>query len=291
LSNYAAENLLVSANLIGIDFGSTFMKATLVKPGQPFAIVENTASGRKTESMVTLGSENRLYGKDSFLESSKYPLTTFSDLHRTFGKKFDSDELAKFKEQRFVTNEYVADERGNIALKVTRAKHGDSEEEEEILYSEEIMAMLLSLVKGFAEKQAEGGVRDCVITVPSWFTYDQRLMVRDAAERMAGLKVLQLVHENVAAATMFGIDKKMALNETLTVLFYNMGAMDTEATIVRYSVYNVSAKKTSPYIDILAESHSVDSGIKDLDLKMVHILADKFNALKEREGKPDVRTN
>lgn len=74
------------------------MKATLVKPGQPFAIVENTASGRKTEAMVTLGSENRLFGKDSFLESGKYPLTTFSELHRTFGKKFDADAIAAFKE-------------------------------------------------------------------------------------------------------------------------------------------------------------------------------------------------
>ena len=76
----------VSANLIGIDFGSSYIKATLVKPGQPFSIVENTASGRKTESMVTLGVENRLFGKDSFLESGKFPLTTFSELFRTFGK-------------------------------------------------------------------------------------------------------------------------------------------------------------------------------------------------------------
>ena len=61
------------------------------------------------------------------------------------------------------------------------------------------------MVRGFAEKQAEGTVRDCVITVPSWYTYDQRLMVKDAAE-LAGLSVLQLVHENIAASVMFGID-------------------------------------------------------------------------------------
>lgn len=33
-----------SADLIGFDFGSNFMKATLVIPGKPFGIVENTAS-------------------------------------------------------------------------------------------------------------------------------------------------------------------------------------------------------------------------------------------------------
>jgi len=57
----------VQANLLGLDFGSTFMKATLVQPGKPFSIVENTASKRKTEAMVSLGSENRIFGADSFL--------------------------------------------------------------------------------------------------------------------------------------------------------------------------------------------------------------------------------
>ena len=66
--------------------------------------------------------------------------------------------------------------------------------------------MILQYVKMLAEKQAGGFVRDCVITVPSWFTYDQRLMLKDAAEALAGLNVLQLTHENLAAATMFGID-------------------------------------------------------------------------------------
>lgn len=81
----------VAANILGLDFGSTFMKATLVLPGQPFAIVENTASKRKTETMVTLAAENRLFGADSFLESGKYPLTTFSAMHSTFGQRFDYD--------------------------------------------------------------------------------------------------------------------------------------------------------------------------------------------------------
>jgi len=32
-------------------------------------------------------------------------------------------------------------------------------------------------------------VRECVITVPNYYTYDQRLMIKDAAE-LANLKVL-----------------------------------------------------------------------------------------------------
>jgi len=197
--------------------------------------------------MLTIGVDNRLYGADSFLESAKYPKTTFSEIQRTFGQKFDADLVAKFKEERYVTNEFVADERGYVAWKVTKPALGDEEAEEQILYNEEVMAMLLGYVKMLAEKQAGGAVRDCVITIPSWFTYEQRLMVKDAAEGLAGLNVLQLVHENTAAATMFAIDHRAKIDpepeKNLTVLFYNMGGMDTEVLIASYKMFNVSTKK------------------------------------------------
>lgn len=80
---------IANANIVGLDLGSTFMKATLVKPGQPFSIVENTASKRKTETMVSLGIENRLFGADSYLESGKYPMSTFGEIFRVFGVKYD----------------------------------------------------------------------------------------------------------------------------------------------------------------------------------------------------------
>ena len=99
----------------------------------------------------------------------------------------------------------VADERGQVAFKIMRPKYEHEEAKEQTLFSEEVIAKMFAYVKMLAEKQAEGPVRDCVITVPSWFTYDQRLMLRDAAD-LANLKVLQFVHENTAAVTMFGID-------------------------------------------------------------------------------------
>jgi len=58
-----------------------------------------------------------------------------------------------------------------------------------MLYSEEVVAMLLAYVKMLAEISAGGTVKDCVITVPSWYSYDQRLMLKDAAE-LANLHVL-----------------------------------------------------------------------------------------------------
>ena len=129
-----------------------------------------------------------------------------------------------------------------------------------------------------------------MITVPNYFTYDQRLMIKDAAE-LANMKVLQLVHENTAAAVMFAIDQKIEHEKNLTVLFYNMGGMDTEVSVIRYSMLNQSEKKSSPHIEIVSESSDAEMGSKDIELVIVEILADTFNAMPERKGKEDVRKN
>jgi hypothetical protein len=39
-----------------------------------------------------------------------------------------------------------------------------------------------------------------------------------------------------------------------------MGAMDTEVQITRYSMYNITEKKSSPYIHILAETWDKELG-------------------------------
>jgi hypothetical protein len=93
--------------------------------------------------MITLGNEQRDYGADSFISSGKFPKTTFQEMHRLFGQKYDAEAIEQFKQQRFVTNEVAADERGYVAWKVTRAPYGDEETVNEILYSEEIVGMIL----------------------------------------------------------------------------------------------------------------------------------------------------
>jgi molecular chaperone DnaK (HSP70) len=85
-------------------------------------------------------------------------------------------------------NEIEPDDRGLVAWKVhKKAKEG--EVDEDILYTEELLAMLLKYGKQLSEKQAGGTVKDCVITIPSYFTPSQKRMMNDAAE-LAGLSVL-----------------------------------------------------------------------------------------------------
>jgi hypoxia up-regulated 1 len=61
------------------------------------------------------------------------------------------------------------------------------------------------------------------------------------AAEFAGLNVAQLVHENVAAATYFGLERMD--EEPYNVMFYNMGGQDTEVTIARYQVIENKQEK------------------------------------------------
>lgn len=62
---------------------------------------------------------------------------------------------------------------------------------------EEVVTMKLKHIKRMAEKETEADIKDCVITVPPFWTYKERQALLDASE-MAGLNVLGLINENTA---------------------------------------------------------------------------------------------
>jgi hypoxia up-regulated 1 len=249
----------VSANLIGFDLGSTFFKITVVQPGKQFEIVENETSLRKTQSQFTVTPEQRLFGKDSFTGNSRYPKQTFADLMQYFGMEYDAQEMERVRLEEFVLNDFVADDRGLVAMQSFAIGDKKSTDDEPVesttFYTEELVATLLKYGRNLAEKTAGGKVTEAVITVPSYFTQEQRLMLIDAAE-LAGLNVNQLIHENTAAATLFGIDNvqpKEDEGKERLIMFYNMGGRDTEVSLVRYNTISNAKNKTYEAIEILGE--------------------------------------
>jgi hypoxia up-regulated 1 len=187
-------------------------------------------------------------------------------------------------------NDFVEDERGMVAYQMftldkKKIKEG---QETEIHYTEEIIGHILKYGRNLAEKQAGGNVFDAVITIPSYFEREQKLLLLQAAE-FAGLNVAQLVHENVAAATYFGLER---MDETpYNVMFYNMGGQDTEVTIAKYEVIVNKQEKEVEQITILGEGWDSSLGGAAFDDVLVEILAERFNDLKDRQGKEDVRKN
>ena len=54
--------------------------------------------------MFTITDEMRLFGPDSFMELTKYPLSTFPSSVRWLAQPYDEEKVAILKEQEFVYN-------------------------------------------------------------------------------------------------------------------------------------------------------------------------------------------
>ncbi len=71
---------------------------------------------------------------------------------------------------------------------------------------QEVSAMVLQYIKGFAEDYLGEKVEKAVITVPAYFNDAQRQATKDAG-KIAGLEVERIVNEPTAAALAYGLDK------------------------------------------------------------------------------------
>ncbi len=146
------------ANVIGFDFGSSFFKIVLVKPANPFQIVENITSKRKTETYLAIGPEDRKFGVDAFNFATKAPKTTFSQSAFLLGTEFNQSEVDSLTSDKFVMNEFVTDERGLIAYQTFAIKEGDDDtnttSDKQTFYTEDIVAQILGYGRYLAERQA-----------------------------------------------------------------------------------------------------------------------------------------
>ena len=227
---YTAQALVV-----GIDVGSEYIKVALVKPGTPFEIVHNTNSKRKTEDMVAFYNGQRLYAGDAVNLATRKPHLVFSGIRELLGRNLTHPTVTELVAARRPAFNIVEapGARGTLAV---QAGTGKGESGEKPVYSvEEVMAMVLTYIRGIASDTAGSKIRDVVLTVPMYFTQNERQALIDAAE-LAGLKVLSLVEDNTAAAIQYGI-YRVVENQTQHTLIYNMGSTGTQVSIVASTSY------------------------------------------------------
>lgn len=154
--------------------------------------------------------------------------------------------------------------------------------------------MVLASAKKYAEKMADiQSIRDCVITVPTNWSLRQRLSLVQAA-KIAGLSPLALIHDNTAAALHYSI-AKLADNSTATVLFYNIGATNAQASLIEFSYLNstrsTDTQKAIPVITVLADHGIANIGGLAYDLAIANYFASQIDARPERKTKPSFLTN
>jgi len=281
-------SLVNSKAILGVDLGSLYMKVALVQRNSPLEIVTNLHSKRKTEQMVLFDQGSRFYGADASSLLARKPHLTPAAMSVMLGRDHEHPTVQVLAERHYPITPAFNETRSGVCLTV----NGQD------FTPEELVAMVLSHAKDITAAYGAGSeVRDCVLTVPSFYTQHERRALLDAAA-LADLNVLALINENTAAALHFGIDR---IDETPQhFVFYNMGASALQVSVVRYYSYQhkdskYAKAKTVGAFEVIGSAWDSTLGGLAFDNRLVDYMADEFNEMwnaKRNDGETkDVRIN
>lgn len=148
---------------------------------------------------------------------------------------------------------------------------------------EEISAVILKALVEKAQQNVEGKIRDVVITVPAYFDDAQRTATKNAGA-MAGLNVLDIVNEPIAAALSYGVQ---AGGKEETILVYDLGGGTFDVSVIRVDADGVK---------ILVTGGNHELGGKDWDDRLISYIASAFetengiNPLTDPHAHQELRT-
>lgn len=267
-----------SVAVMSVDLGSEWMKVGIVSPGVPMEIALNKESKRKSPAVISFRDNIRTFGEDAQTVGLRFPKNSYMYLLDLLGKDINHP-LVKLYQKRFPYYEIIEDkERGTVLF-----KHDD-----QTLYSpEELIAQLLGKAKEFAEQGARQPIKECVLTVPGYFNQAERKALLQAAQ-LANLKVLQLINDYTAVALNYGIFRSKDFNETAQyVMFYDMGASSTTATLVSYQTVKTKERgyvETHPQLSVIGVGFDRTLGGLEIQLRLRDFLATKFNKVKKTKN-------
>ncbi|KAF9034459.1 HSP70-domain-containing protein [Hymenopellis radicata] len=257
--------------VLAIDYGTDWIKASLMKPGVPFDVLLNKDSKRKIQASVGWKKDDRLFGSDAFNLASRFPSDSFSSIKLLQGAPYDSQPVSYFR--KISTADVVETPRLTGAL-----RRSDGTE----WSIEELVAMEFAYVKGLAESLAGEKVQDVIVTVPPYYTQFERDAVADAIE-ISGLRTLALINDGTAVAVNYAMTRTFA-NEEYHVI-YDAGASSICATVVSFS----SDATPSTSIAVKGVGYDRHLGGTELDRRLRELLADDFIAKHKRDIRQDKR--
>ncbi|GAB2021286.1 molecular chaperone DnaK [Pseudolactococcus yaeyamensis] len=130
---------------------------------------------------------------------------------------------------------------------------------------QEISAMILQYIKGFAEDYLGEKVEKAVITVPAYFNDAQRQATKDAG-KIAGLEVERIVNEPTAAALAYGLDK---VDKDEKILVFDLGGGTFDVSVLELG---------DGVFEVLSTSGDNHLGGDDFDQKIIDYLVAQFKA-------------
>ncbi len=207
--------------IVGIDLGTTNSEVAILQAGKVIVIEE---SGDKIlPSVVSLSEQGELLvGSAAKNQQLLYPDRTIASVKRKMG----SDEKIQLGEKAYLP--------------------------------QEISAMILKKLKQRAANYLNQAVEKAVITVPAYFSDQQRQATREAGQ-LAGLQVERIINEPTAAALAYNADHQTEKK----VLVYDLGGGTFDVSIVSIA---------SGIVEVIASHGNNHLGGDDFDEKIVQFI-------------------
>lgn len=264
--------VFANSSSIAIDFGSEFITTTVLAPRKPILLVENPQSKTKTNQYLSITNTERVFGYDAIPKIKKNPKTVFHHMQRFLGRFISSPDLKDYLNDYYQV--YALTENPETRQIQFNVKFNNNNM---LLSSEEIIAMMLRYIKTYAEKFSKTEVNDCVVTIPCFYTYKQREALQKAVE-LSGMRLLRLVHDNTAAAVKYFNDNRFQ-KEDKYYMFYNMGDSFTQVSLVSiHSLFQGTKKDMveQQYIKIIDEAYDNNLGGRNFDYILAKVLYKKY---------------
>ena len=214
------------SKIIGIDLGTT-NSAVAVLEGNESKIIPNPEGNRTTPSVVAFKNGEIQVGEVAKRQAVTN-LNTISSIKRHMG---DASYKVEIEGKQYTP--------------------------------QEISAMILQYLKGYAEEYLGEKVEKAVITVPAYFNDAQRQATKDAG-RIVGLEVERIVNEPTAAALAYGLDK---VDHEEKILVFDLGGGTFDVSILELG---------DGVFDVLSTSGDNHLGGDDFDNKIIEFLVAEF---------------
>lgn len=152
-----------------------------------------------------------------------------------------------------------------------------------------MIAMQLGYVRELAESTAQEKVTEVILTIPPYYTQQERDAVVDAVE-IAGMRTLALIHDGTAVAVNYAMTRTFSEKPEYHVI-YDAGASSIRATVVGFSAGPIEGKKKEQATSIAVKGIGFDrttSGT-ELDRRLREILANDFVKKHKKDIRQDKR--
>lgn len=284
--------------VLGIDFGTEYIKAVLVKPGIPLEIVLTKDSKRKEVAAIAFKAikneqveafPERIYGSDAIALAARIPGDVYPNLKSLLGLQVERSTLVEDYKKFHPALTLVSQEgRGTVGFKSNAFGN-----KAEVFAVEELLAMELQNIRSNAEAMAGkgGSIRDVMITIPPFYTAEETRTLELAAD-LAGLNLLGFMSDGLAVGMNYATSRSFpSVNEGGKAehhLILDMGARSTSATVLQFQGRTVKDvgrfNKTIQEVNVLGTGWDRTLGGDELNAVIVNQINDEFSRKLEARG-------